>query len=78
MCFSELLSTYPDKRKMVTMLVFLSLSMFTICESAYRKGMSGHDDVFDELSSYCWCCVLMCLWLGFECTNCNGNIAYRR
>ena len=61
MCFSELLSTYRDKRKTVTMLVFLSLSMFTICESAYRKGMSGHDDVFDELSYYFYFFTM--LWL---------------
>lgn len=61
MCFSELLSTYRDKRKTVTMLVFLSLSMFAICESAYRKGMSGHDDVFDELSSYFYFFTM--LWL---------------
>ena len=59
--FSELLSTYRDKRKTVTMLVFLSLSMFAICESAYRKGMSGHDDVFDELSSYFYFFTM--LWL---------------
>ena len=61
MCFSELLSTYRDKRKMVTMLAFLSLSMFAICESAYRKGMSGHGDVFDELSSYFYFFTM--LWL---------------